>query len=77
MKNGLLTRDTSNAIFTARRTRIKSVEAGGPSVRQPAKTGYGSQLIRYATTYSLGGKVEQNYAPSGLETEIVVPLSKP
>ena len=57
--------------------RLKWVETGGPPVIPPTKTGYGSQLIQYATTYSLGGKVEQNYAPTGLEAEIAIPLAKP
>ena len=54
--------------------RIVWTERGGPRVRAPSKTGYGTQLIQFATTYSLGGSVEQNYAPEGLEAEIVVPL---
>lgn len=54
--------------------RLKWVERGGPPVSPPATTGYGTELIRSATTYSLGGQVEQNYAAAGLETEIVIPL---
>lgn len=54
--------------------RLKWVESGGPPVTPPPKTGYGTQLIQSATTYSLGGKVEQKYAAGGLEAEIVIPL---
>jgi two-component sensor histidine kinase len=54
--------------------RLRWVESGGPPVASPAKTGYGTKLIRAATTYSLGGQVEQKYAAGGLEAEIVIPL---
>lgn len=56
------------------RLRLKWVESGGPPVAPPATKGYGTQLIQSATTYSLGGQVEQKYAAGGLETEIVIPL---
>lgn len=56
------------------RLRLKWVESGGPPVIAPSTTGYGTKLIQSATVYSLGGQVEQHYAVSGLETEIVIPL---
>jgi two-component sensor histidine kinase len=56
------------------RLRLKWVESGGPSVTPPTATGYGTQLIQFTTTYSLGGQVEQDYAATGLRVEIVVPL---
>lgn len=56
------------------RLRLKWVESGGPPVTPPATTGYGTELIQSATTYSLGGQVEQEYAAGGLEAEIVIPL---
>ncbi|WP_407046070.1 HWE histidine kinase domain-containing protein [Mesorhizobium abyssinicae] len=54
--------------------RLMWVESGGPPVTPPATTGYGTKLIQSATTYSPGGRVEQNYAKGGLEVEIVIPL---
>jgi two-component sensor histidine kinase len=54
--------------------RLRWVESGGPPVIPPVATGYGTKLIDSATTYSLGGEVEQDYAPGGLKTEIVIPL---
>ncbi len=54
------------------RLRLNWVDSGGPAV--VATTGYGTQLIQSATTYSLGGRVEQDYAAGGLEAEIVIPL---
>lgn len=56
------------------RLRLSWAESGGPQVTAPSKTGYGTKLIESATTYSLGGEVEQRYAAGGLETEIVIPL---
>lgn len=56
------------------RLRLKWVESGGPPVSPPASTGYGTKLIQSATSYSLGGQVEQEYAVGGLEAEIVIPL---
>lgn len=55
---------------------LKWSESGGPAVNPPATTGYGTQLIQSAVSYSLGGRVEQNYAATGLESEIVIPLGK-
>jgi two-component sensor histidine kinase len=54
--------------------RLQWVESGGPLVAPPATTSYGTELIQSVTTYSLGGRVEQLYAASGLEAEIVIPL---
>ncbi|RVD64121.1 PAS domain-containing sensor histidine kinase [Mesorhizobium sp. M7A.F.Ca.ET.027.03.2.1] len=54
--------------------RVNWVESGGPAVAPPTTTGYGTKLIQAATTYSLGGRVEQDYAAGGLEAEIVIPL---
>ena len=56
------------------RLRLNWVESGGPPVTPPAATGYGTKLIQSATTYSLGGQVEQKYEVEGLTTEIVIPL---
>jgi two-component sensor histidine kinase len=58
------------------RLRLNWVESGGPPVTPPATTGYGTQLIQSATTYSLGGQVEQKHAAGGLDTEIVIPLGR-
>jgi two-component sensor histidine kinase len=54
--------------------RLRWVESGGPPVTPPTKAGYGTELIQSATTYNLGGQVELNYPPAGLEAEIVIPL---
>ena len=56
--------------------RVTWVESGGPPVSPPAATGYGTHVIRNATTYSLGGDVKLDYAAEGLKAEIVVPTGK-
>ena len=61
---------------TSGELRLNWSESGGPTVNPPTTTGYGTELIRSAVSYSLGGRVEQNYAAEGLETEIVIPLGK-
>lgn len=57
-----------------RELRLKWAESGGPPVNPPSATGYGTELIHSATTYSLGGQVDQDYAAGGLQAEIVIPL---
>lgn len=49
-------------------------EGGGPPVAPPASSGFGTQLIEFAVSRELGGRVELNYAPAGLVVEIVAPL---
>ena len=56
------------------RLRLKWRESGGPPVKSPSTTGFGTRLIQSAATSSLGGTVEQNYAAVGLAAEIVFPL---
>ena len=50
-------------------------ERGGPPVSPPTSAGFGTRLIEFAAKHELGGRAELNYAPGGLEAEIVTPLS--
>jgi two-component sensor histidine kinase len=54
--------------------RLIWAESGGPRVTPPTSSGYGTELIKQTTTYSLKGRLEQQYAEGGLQVEIVVPL---
>jgi two-component sensor histidine kinase len=54
--------------------RLWWVESGGPTVTAPTATGYGTKLIQSATSFTLGGHVEQEFTADGLKTEIVIPL---
>ncbi|WP_246617967.1 HWE histidine kinase domain-containing protein [Rhizobium populisoli] len=49
------------------------VESGGPAVAAPSRRGFGSELIERTVSHDLGGVVELNFAPSGLEARIVIP----
>jgi two-component sensor histidine kinase len=50
-------------------------EHGGPSVVQPAKSGFGTRLLQRAIASDLGGTVEIDFAPAGLVCIIVAPLA--
>jgi two-component sensor histidine kinase len=54
--------------------RLTWEERDGPQVQPPSRTGYGTDLIKATVGYSMGGRVEQEYAPGGLRAEIVFPL---
>jgi two-component sensor histidine kinase len=58
----------------APRLRLAWQERGGPPARSPASPGFGTQLIEFTARRELGGRAELNYAPAGLEVEIVAPL---
>jgi two-component sensor histidine kinase len=58
----------------APRLRLEWQERGGPPARSPASPGFGTQLIEFTARRELGGRAELNYAPAGLEVEIVAPL---
>ena len=67
-------RITCDADDANNRLRIQWVESGGPPVKAPARTSFGTRLIESTITYSLGGQVKLDYAQSGLQAEIVIPL---
>lgn len=50
-------------------------EHGGPSVVQPAKSGFGTRLLQRAIASDLDGTVEIDFAPAGLVCIIVAPLA--
>jgi PAS domain S-box-containing protein len=49
-------------------------ESGGPPVTPPQRDGFGRLLLERAVASDLNGKVELNFAPSGLRCEFVLPL---
>ena len=59
---------------SARHLRLCWHERGGPPVKPPTSAGFGSRLIEFVATRELAGRAELNYAPTGLEVEIVAPL---
>ena len=54
--------------------RLAWQERGGPPVKPPASSGFGTRLIEFAATRELGGHAALNYAHGGLEVEIVAPI---
>lgn len=48
-------------------------ETGGPPVIAPARRGVGLTVIQEAIGYELGGKVDLQFAPSGVRCEMVIP----
>jgi two-component sensor histidine kinase len=51
------------------------VEADGPPVTPPTRSGFGSRLITFSVTNDLGGIVEQRFEFGGLRAKIDVPLT--
>jgi two-component sensor histidine kinase len=49
-------------------------ESGGPPVKLGQRQGFGTRLIK-RTLAALGGRAEVNFAPSGFDCWISVPLS--
>ena len=57
----------------APRLRLAWHEHKGPPVTTPASAGFGTRLIALAA-HELRGSAELNFAPEGLQVEIVAPL---
>ncbi|MDX8534429.1 CheR family methyltransferase [Mesorhizobium sp. VK25A] len=49
-------------------------EIGGPRVEEPSRRNFGTTFIQQSLEYELGGSVELNFRPSGLECRIEVSL---
>jgi PAS domain S-box-containing protein len=58
---------------TDKRFSIGWTERGGPTVVQPAQSGYGSTVIKNMVELSFDGQVELNFAPSGLSWRLTCP----
>jgi PAS domain S-box-containing protein len=53
---------------------IEWIEQGGPPVKVPEHSGFGSKLIENSIAAELGGKSELIYAREGLRCEIAIPM---
>jgi two-component sensor histidine kinase len=51
-------------------------EHGGPPVAAPARTSFGSSLIRDLIPHELGGTVDLAFEPDGVSCRIEVPLGR-
>jgi PAS domain S-box-containing protein len=60
-----------------RELRITWRERGGPPVRAPGRTGFGTRLIRRGLAAELQARVELDYAADGLVCTVRAPLPRP
>lgn len=58
------------------RFRITWQEAGGPQVRSPQRTGFGSDVIGAAPKMNLGAEVDLDFAPTGVRWRLECPLDR-
>ena len=61
---------------TGRQLRICWTERGGPPVRQPSGSGFGRLLLERVPSSDLKGDVKLDFARSGLQCNISVPLNE-
>ena len=54
---------------------ISWIERNGPPVRSPERRGFGSTVIDTMAKRTLGGEVQLDYAPSGLEWRLSCPAA--
>jgi len=55
--------------------RLRWTESGGPPVRPPERTGFGTTLIERSIAHELDGRATLRYRPEGLVCELQFPLS--
>jgi two-component sensor histidine kinase/integral membrane sensor domain MASE1 len=58
---------------TPDRLILEWVETGGPSVKTPSRSGYGTSVIGDLIPYELGGKVDLAFACDGLRCRMEIP----
>jgi two-component sensor histidine kinase len=51
------------------------VETGGSGVREPAKRGFGTDVLEDMLSYDLGAQASRSFAPDGLRCTIRLPLT--
>lgn len=56
------------------RLHLTWVESGGPTVKPPTRTSFGSHLIQRVLAHDTGGTAKVSYLPQGIEFEAVAPL---
>lgn len=53
------------------------IERGGPAVKKPERSGFGTRLLTRGLTHEMGGNVEFEFPPQGLEFRFRVPVHVP
>lgn len=59
------------------RLALRWAESGGPPVRKPTRTGFGSRLIERSLARELAGEVKLGYEPTGVVCTIDAPVPPP
>jgi PAS domain S-box-containing protein len=60
----------------ADRFEFRWTELGGPPVEPPARTGFGSKMIKRTLAAEFGGDVEMEFASTGFQCRVAGPLPK-
>jgi two-component sensor histidine kinase len=60
---------------SGRRLVLRWAESGGPPVAPPARTGFGTRLIRRSLAADIGGRADLDFASTGLRCTLEVPLA--
>jgi PAS domain S-box-containing protein len=84
-KYGALSNDTGQVIVrweargpaAARRLELEWRETGGPPVVKPARSGFGSRLLRQGLRAELGASAALDFQPGGVVCVIAAPLAAP
>jgi PAS domain S-box-containing protein len=53
--------------------RLEWREVGGPTISQPAKTGFGTQLIELSAIRQLSGQIARDWDSNGLRLDLTIP----
>jgi two-component sensor histidine kinase len=56
------------------RLQLDWVEQNGPKVTEPARRGFGSQLLERVLTHQIGADAKVHFDPAGLRAQILVPI---
>lgn len=62
------------AVNDADTIKLDWQEVGGPSVNQPDRSGFGTNLLRKTVSHELGRDVVLDFAPEGLRATLYVPV---
>ena len=55
---------------------ISWIESGGPEVKQPTRTGFGSSLIKEALTYEFNAECSLDFLKKGIEAKFIIPFKE-
>lgn len=65
--------DIGWAVLDDGQLQLQWEESGGPPVREPGESGFGSMLIREVATRQLGGRLETSWPTNGMSVVVTLP----